>query len=557
MENELLHKGRQELSEGHWYEAKTLLEKAAGENPSAEAFQELAEACWWVNDIPAVLAYREKAYQLYLENGDKYGAARNACWLGIDYLELKGEFAVANGWFQSAETLLQGSGPCPELGFMMLLKGRKAFITEPGNENALKFLNESLAICRSLGNVDGSMMAAAMKGFLLTTEGKIPEGMALLDEATLIATSEQTKNINFVTLTCCMLIEACERVRDFDRAGQWCRKVKEICTRWHFDAMFASCRNLYASVLVWMGEWKEAETELLAARDELEKMRPAYATASVIRLADLRRKQGRWDETKNLLEEADSHSLKLLNCAALAFDQDDYVAASNFAERFLRQIPSKEKTRKPEGLELLVRIYVAQERMDEVVAVLGELKEIAVLIDTLPIRAAVKSAEGIVRKAQGKYKSAKLLLEDASDIYDAVIAPYESARTRLELSEVLATLGQFHLAESELNKALKIFQRLGAEKDVDKTRLLLKNIHKTNAELLAIDKKLKFTGRELEVLRLIAEGKTNEEIAEQLFLSVRTIEKHITNLYLKMGVSGKSARAFAASYAIRHHLIFD
>jgi DNA-binding NarL/FixJ family response regulator len=150
-----------------------------------------------------------------------------------------------------------------------------------------------------------------------------------------------------------------------------------------------------------------------------------------------------------------------------------------------------------------------------------------------------------------------LLLEDAIDIYDAVNAPFEAARTRLELSDVLATLGQFHLAEAELNKAMKIFQKLGAEKDVDKTRLQLKNLHKTNAESQAMNKKLEFTGRELEVLRLIAEGKNNEEIAGQLFLSVRTIEKHITNLYLKMGVSGKSARAFAASYAIRHHLVFS
>ena len=162
-----------------------------------------------------------------------------------------------------------------------------------------------------------------------------------------------------------------------------------------------------------------------------------------------------------------------------------------------------------------------------------------------------------MQKSRGRYESAKLLLEDAIDLYDAANAPFEAARARQELSNVLVALGQFRLAESELKKALKIFQRLGAEKDVEKTRLQLKQMHKTNAELQAMDKKLEFTGRELEVLRLIAEGKSNEEIAEQLFLSVRTIEKHITNLYLKMGVSGKSARAFAASYAIRHHLVFS
>ena len=552
----LLDKGRQELSSGNWKEAKKILRDAVNENPSAEAFEELAQACWWVNDTASVLAYREKAYQLFLETNNKYGASRNASFLGIDYLELKGDFAIANGWFTRAETILEGLEPSLEKGLIKLLKGRRAFLTEPDNDNALQLINESMAINKSLGSADGYMMAEAMKGFILTSEGKMQEGMALLDEATLIATTADTKNINFVALTCCLLIEACERVRDFERAGQWCNKVKEICTRWQFDVMFSSCRNLYASVLVWKGEWKEAETELIAAAKELKTMRPVYASASAVRLADLRRKQGRWDETQQLLEDAGTHTLKLLNCAALAFDKDDLTAAANFAERFLRQVPGKEKTRKIGGLELLIRIYVAQERINEAMPILNELKEIAADINTPPLHASVKSAEGVLEKAAGRNDTAKQLFEDAIDMFDNINAPFEAARTRLELAEVLITLCRFHLAESELNNALKVFQQLGAAKDIQKVKLLLKNMHTTNAELQAMNKKPEFTGRELEVLRLLAEGKNNEEIAEQLFLSVRTVEKHITNLYLKMGVSGKSARAFAASFAIKHHLVF-
>lgn len=556
MQNELLQKGNSELSAGRWKEAKAILESALQEEASAEVYEKLAQACWWLNDITWVFEYRTRAYQSFLEINDKRGASRNASWLGIDYLELKGEYAVANGWFQRAENLLEGLEPSPELGLIKLLKGRQAFMIEPTNENALRLINESIVLCKHLGVADGAMMAEAMKGFILITEGKIREGMALLDEATLIATTTDAKDINFVTLTCCMLIEACERVRDFERAGQWCNKVKEICTRWQFDAMFSSCRNLYASVLIWRGDWKEAESELLSAAKELKELRPLYVSASTIRLADLRRKQGKWEETAMLLEEAGSHSLKLLQCAAFAFDKIDYTTAANFAERFLRQVPAKEKTRKIAGLELLLRIYAAQERLDEAAIVLTELKEIAAMVDTAPLHAAVKSAEGILHNASGKYNTAKEYFEDAIDTFDKINAPFEAASIRLILSEVLIVLNQFQLAEKELNAALKTFQQLGAEKDAAKARLLLKNMHKTNAELQALNNKLEFTGRELEVLRLIAEGKNNEEIAEQLFLSVRTVEKHITNLYLKMGVSGKSARAFAASYAIKHNLIF-
>ncbi len=556
MHSSLLIKGRDALAKGNWKEAKRILENALETQQSPEVYEELARACWWVNDISSVFEHRTKAHQLYLDKNDKYGASRNASLLGIDYLELKGEFAVANGWFQRAENLLDGLKPSPELALIKLHKARMAFVRESNNENALRLAEESLEMSKDLGNIDGAMMAKALKGFILTAEGKITEGMSLLDEATLIATTDETKDVNFVTITCCLLIEACERIRDYERAGQWCNKVKEICTRWRFEAMFASCRNLYASILVWKGEWKEAESELLAAASELKKLRPLYVTASAIRLADLKRRQGKWEETTILLEEIGSHSLKLLHCAAFAFDKTEYSTAANFAERFLRQIPLKERTRKTPGLELLLRIYVVLERLEEAEIILAELREIAALVNTVPLNAAVKSAEGILYNASGKYNASKHHLEDAIDMFDKMGAPFESARTRIVLSGVLITLGQFQQADSELNIALKTFQQLGAEKDIEKTKYLLKNMHKTNAELQALNNTYEFTGRELEVLRLIAEGKNNEEIAEQLFLSVRTVEKHITNLYIKMGVSGKSARAFAASYAIRHNLTF-
>jgi len=105
-----------------------------------------------------------------------------------------------------------------------------------------------------------------------------------------------------------------------------------------------------------------------------------------------------------------------------------------------------------------------------------------------------------------------------------------------------------------LNEAATQFKELGAEKDFEKAKYLLKNLYKDNAD--ESKNKYEFTGRELEVLRLIADGKNNEDIAEKLFLSVRTVEKHITNIYSKMGVSGKSARAYVASYAIKHNLVF-
>ncbi len=162
---------------------------------------------------------------------------------------------------------------------------------------------------------------------------------------------------------------------------------------------------------------------------------------------------------------------------------------------------------------------------------------------------------GNLEFARENYEAAKQNLEDAVDIYDKIKSPYESAGARSFLAGVLVKLNKFAQAEGELNSAIAKFKELGAEKDFEKAKSILKNLYKENAEDSERNK-YEFTGRELEVLRLIADGKNNEEIAERLFLSVRTVEKHLTNIYSKVGVSGKSARAYVASYAIKHKLIF-
>ena len=184
----------------------------------------------------------------------------------------------------------------------------------------------------------------------------------------------------------------------------------------------------------------------------------------------------------------------------------------------------------------------------------NELKEIVNSINTLPLKAALLNAEGFLNFANKNYEQAKQNLEDAIDIYDKIKSAFESARARALLAEVLIKLNKYAQAEGELDSAMNKFKDLGAAKDFEKTRLALKNLYKENAG--DSDKNnFEFTGRELEVLRLISEGKNNDEIAEKLFLSVRTVEKHLTNIYSKVGVSGKSARAYVASYAIKHNLI--
>ena len=189
--------------------------------------------------------------------------------------------------------------------------------------------------------------------------------MTCLDEATVIATTSEVKDVSLAGLTCCLLIEACQRIRDYERAGQWCNKVKELARRWQFDALFSSCRTNYASVLIWKGDWKAAEQELLLASKELEHLRPAHISMCLVQLADLRRRQGRWKEANDLLQQAHIPGTKLLASAAFAFDQGEFESAGEMAQRYIRQIPNKEKIRKLGAIELLIRIYSKQQKIED------------------------------------------------------------------------------------------------------------------------------------------------------------------------------------------------
>ena len=552
MTNDLLNKGRQSLSTGEWEKAKEFLVDALKQEESPEVYEELGWVNWWLNDAAGVFENRIKAFNLFLQKDDKLGAVRNACWIGVDYIEFKGEFAVASGWFKRAENLLEGLPPSTELSMFKILKARWTFQVEKNSELAFKLLDESLQISKSLKNVDGEMLAEALKGFILVVEGNISEGMPLLDDATLLAINSDQSDIKFTTITCCYLIDACERIRDYERAAQWCNNVKELCKQWRYRAMFANCRMKHAGILIWKGEWNEAEEELLSAANELKEFRPIQVNACTVRLADLKRRQGKWKEAEELLSKVESHPLKELFIAFLFFDKEEYEKALDSAERYLRRFSENEKAERTVVLELLVQINITLGKPEQAQNHLNELKEISTTINTLPLKAAVLSAEGNLYSAQGNYEQTKQHLEDAIDIYDKIKSPFESARTRVLLADVLVKLNKYAQAEGELDTAINKFKKLGAEKDFEKAKFTLKNLYKDNA---ADKNKYEFTGRELEVLRLIAEGKNNEEIAEKLFLSVRTVEKHLTNIYSKVGVSGKSARAYVASYAIKHNLI--
>ena len=188
-------------------------------------------AAWWLDDVALCIHARERAYQLYHAAGDLRGAARMALWIGDDNLEFRGATAVANGWFQRAARLLERLDPCPEHGWLDTFRAHLLLRTDPPEAEALGARARELGT--DLGDVDLEMFGLATEGLALVNQGEVVDGMRCLDEATAAALGGEFEQLAPAGWTCCYMIYACERVRDYDRAAQWCGEVEAFSRRTH------------------------------------------------------------------------------------------------------------------------------------------------------------------------------------------------------------------------------------------------------------------------------------------------------------------------------------
>ena len=198
------------------------------------------------------------------------------------------------------------------------------------------------------------MLGLGLEGRALVSEGELEEGMRRLDEATTVALQGEARLLYCVAWACCYLISACERVRDYERATQWCGRVGEFCSQ-HDIFLLNTCRAHYASVLSWQGRWEEAESQLSAAVEGLKASRPPMVGDALARLGDLRRRQGRLDDAEELFARTETHSLTLLGRAALALDRDEPSEAVELADRYLRRFPDPTRVERSAGLEVAIK----------------------------------------------------------------------------------------------------------------------------------------------------------------------------------------------------------
>jgi LuxR family transcriptional regulator, maltose regulon positive regulatory protein len=545
--------GRDALRQGAWTDARDAFSSLLREQESPEALEGLGTAAWWLDDAEVVFDSRERAYKLYQGRGDRAAAARVAVWLAWDCWAFRGENAVANGWLQRARRLLEGLPACSERAWLELREGSLCLLEEGDPERAHAMAAEGIRIAKEAGDLDLEMLGRAVQGLALVASGAVAEGMRGLDEVNAAIVAGELTDLVAIGLSCCYLIAACERVRDYDRATQWCTRLKAFCAKWGLRPLFAVCRTQYASICMWRGTWNEAEQELQAASDELAASRPAMTGDALVRLGELRRRQGRLVEAAQLFDQAGPHGLAWLGRAELAFDRGDLRAAAEHASRYLRHVPTHNRTDRVAGLDVLIRATAGLADWDGAATALAELMNIATVVNTTPLKAAASFASGCVELGRGHADTARRHLEDAVDRFLQSGAPFEVGRARTELARALNALGRPGDAADEANRAIALFSELRAELEIGRARRVLETIATAEPPAVAADdQKGGLTKREVEVLRLVAEGLNNQTIAERLFLSDHTVHRHLANILSKLNVS---TRAAAVAQATRRGLI--
>jgi LuxR family maltose regulon positive regulatory protein len=538
--------GWAELSEARWDAARAFFEESLAVEETPEAFEGLSWAAWWLDDGPVVFDARERAYRLYKETGQPASAARMATWLACDQLDFHGARAVASGWLGRAHRLLDPLEPGADHGWLDFFDG---YLAQEGGEiaTAEKLARRTTGLGRRFAVPDLEVLGLALEGATLVSCARVGEGMRCLDEATAAALGGEARIPISGAWAFCFLVNACTAVRDYERAFEWCDRIADFAERYGSRYMLAFCRAEYGAVHLWRGRWSDAETVLEASIEDFLHSRPAWVANPLVGLAELRRRQGRGEEAVLLLDQAGPHPVAQLCRARLALDRGDARRAVELAERFLRQVPGHRRLTRAPALELLVGARTARGELEEAESALAGLRAVEGEVGTAPLGAAADLAEGMLAAGRGDHESARTLLEDAADRFERSGGAFEAAEARVELATTLLALGRADAAGREATVALDRLLALGAATLAARARRVIDACARDRSSPLP-----EVTPREREVLRLLVEGLTNQQIAERLVVSEHTVHRHVTNILRKLDLPSRTA---AAAHAVRSGLL--
>jgi DNA-binding CsgD family transcriptional regulator len=532
------------LRDGDAATARQAFESALADRESGQALEGLAEALYIERQYSTAAARYERAYSAYRREHQNAGAgraARTVAWITGNVL---GDWAVQSGWFARARTVLEEAGPDrAEHGWVLLIRA----YSEPDAGVREALVREAIAIGRRFGDPDIEYGALSYLGGLFVMTDRVEQGLVYLDEALAAVCAGELRDLATTDEIFCGFFWACELVNDVPRADQWMRAAADLMQRRNVVAAF--CRAHYGGILTAAGRWQEAETELVAAATHFDRGLSSRRDAAIIRLADLRVRQGRLEEAALLLDGLGQHPDAVRTLAALHLARGETALARDLLERATEgpddEVPTVGETSMVGPLlALLVEVHLEQGNLDDADRVAGRLGRIAAAQRGPYLRAAAALAKGRVCVAGGR-GDARACLHEALEGFARAQLPMELARTRLELARALSERSP-EVAVAEAKAALEGFERLAAARHADAAAALLRSL---GAPIRTGPKGIgALTKREAEVLQLIGAGLSNPEIGDRLYITRKTVETHVGNLLSKLGLRN---RAEAAAFVTR------
>lgn len=525
--------GRLAFERRAWREAFSQL--AGVDSLAQEDVERLAVAAHLVGERRASEVAWERAHRVAAGHGDGERAARCAFWLGFDLL-LRGEEARASGWLARAERLALENPGGPASGLILLPR----FLDVLGRGDALHALDLASQM-RGRGSDTGDANLAAFgllcEGEALIASGRVVEGMRCLDEAMVSVVAGELSPIP-TGIIYCAVVAACMEARDLRRAAAWTEALSAWCDSDPSLVPYrGQCLVHRSQVLMARGSWAEARVEAERARAHLaEPEHPALGEALYLQ-GELHRVCGELDDAETAYRAASRHGREPVpGLALLRLAQGRHGTAASAARRMLQETSADRQ--RPVVLAAVVEILVATGALSDAAEACDELDRVAGAAGTELLSATALTARASLLLARGQPSDAANALRAALGRWRRLDMPFENARARMLMSEACSALGDRDGAELEREAALAAFETLGA--------------CTTPAHGRAKAGGSPLTVREREVIRLVAVGRTNRQIAAELRISEHTVARHVQNIFVKLGLS---SRAAATAYAYEHGVL--
>jgi DNA-binding CsgD family transcriptional regulator len=539
-----LERGRESFETSAWADAYECLSRAEQAAPlRGDDLSRLAIAAHMLGLMEEWLPLLEHAHQRYVEEGEDLSAVRCAFWVGMS-LALRGELGPATGWLGRAQRLLERhGGECVEQGYMLLPVSFEHELS--GDlEGASATAAAAVEIGERFGDRDLFALAIHVQGTVVAKSGRIAEGMRLLDEAMVAVTAGECSPV-VAGIVYCGVILACEDAYEVRRAQEWTAALTRWCEEQPDLISFRGrCLVHRAQLKRLHGDWPDALDEARLAGERFAvAMNPGAIARSWYVQGDVLRLMGRFEDAEDSYRQASRLGLEPHpGLALLRLAQGSGAKALAAIRRALGD--TAEPAARAGLLPAFVDILLDAGDVEDARVACEELDEISSAYGTELLRALSAQACGSVDLAAGDGDAASVKLREAVLLWQALDAPFELATVRVLLGRARRLIGDDEGFELELEAARGVFEELGATPALRWVEALRASGGRTGQHGLS--------KRELEVLRLLARGKSNREIASELVISEHTVARHVQNIFTKLGVSSRTA---AGAFAFEHELV--